>query len=87
MKKKDLALIAGVVILSAFFSMILSNVAFKSYKKQIIKVPVVQPISTNFPSPKTDSQYQSFFNKDAINPTQLINIGDQTTPAPFNQSQ
>ncbi|PJE65025.1 hypothetical protein COU91_03805 [Candidatus Saccharibacteria bacterium CG10_big_fil_rev_8_21_14_0_10_47_8] len=87
MKKKDLTLIVGVVIVSCIFSIVLSNVALGPYKKQVIKVPVVQKISSSFPSPQADSEYKSFFNEQAINPTQLIKIGDKSNTAPFNESQ
>ncbi|MBI5906556.1 hypothetical protein HY857_00695 [Candidatus Saccharibacteria bacterium] len=87
MKRKDLMLIVGVIIVSCIFSLVLSNVALGPYKKQVIKVPVVQKISSSFPSPQTDSEYKSFFNDKAINPTQLIKIGDKSNTAPFNESQ
>lgn len=87
MKKKDITVIVGVVIVSCIFSLVLSNVALGPYKKQPIKVPVVQPISSNFPSPETDNDYKSFFNDQAVNPTQLIKIGDKSNAAPFNESQ
>lgn len=87
MKKKDLALIVGVVIVSCIFSFVLSNVALGPYKKQVIKVPVVQAISSNFANPQTDVEYKKFFNDKALNPTQLIKIGDKANTAPFNESQ
>lgn len=87
MKKKDLTVILAVVVVSSIFSIILSKVALGPYKKHIIKVPVVQKISTDFPSPGSDSQYKSFFNAQSINPTQLIKIGDQSNTTPFNASQ
>jgi hypothetical protein len=61
-------------------------VIFGSPQKNPIKVPVVTPISSDFPSPQTDSTYQAFYNQKALNPTQLIQIGGNGNTAPFNNS-
>lgn len=87
MNKKDLALVGAVVVASSILSIVLSNVAFGAYKKHVIKVPIIQKISSDFPSPQTDSQYKTFFNNQSINPTQLIKIGDTPNATPFNESQ
>lgn len=46
------------------------------------QVEVVPTITSDFPAP--DKQY---FNSDSIDPTQLIQIGSNTNPAPFNSTQ
>jgi hypothetical protein len=79
MKQKDIALIAVIVIISAIFSLILSNVLFASPKDRQEKVEVVTPISAEFTLP--DKKY---FNELALDPTQVIQIGDNNNPKPFN---
>jgi hypothetical protein len=79
MKQKDVALIIIIVFVSGVVSFFASNFFFASPKNRQQKVEVVEPITSNFPTP--DSQY---FNKNSVNPTQLIQIGDSTNPNPFN---
>ncbi len=81
MKQKDIALFVVVGIVSAVFSVVLSNffIAPDSNKQQ--QAEVVDPISAEFSVPATDNKY---FNKDAINPTKLIQIGDNPNNVPFN---
>ena len=86
MKRKELVLIGVVAFIAAIFSFIISCVIFGSPQKNPIKVPVVTPISSDFPSPQTDSTYQAFYNQKALNPTQLIQIGGNGNTAPFNNS-
>jgi hypothetical protein len=83
MKQKDWLIIGAVGFIAAIFSVILSGVIFGSPQKNPIKVPVVTKISSDFPSPQTDDTYKSFFNDKALNPTQLIHIGDDSNKAPF----
>lgn len=79
MKQKDIALIIIVVFLTAIGSFFLSGLLFKTNNLSE-KVDTVEPISADFKTP--DSK---FFNPDAINPTQLIRIGDNSNNQPFNQ--
>jgi hypothetical protein len=83
MKQKELMLIGAVAFIAVIISFILSGIIFGSPKKNPIKVPVVTPISSNFPSPQTDSNYKKFFNGNALNPTQLIQIGGSGNTVPF----
>ncbi|MEO6761691.1 MAG: hypothetical protein ABI220_04970 [Candidatus Saccharimonadales bacterium] len=73
MKKKDWGLLAGVLVISIIISVVLANVLFssKGYIKQ--EVEVVDPISADFPVNEVKPKY---FNKDSVNPKQLIHIGD-----------
>lgn len=82
MKQKDIALIAIAVLFGAIFSIVLSNLVFASPKNRQQKVEVVQPISDDFPTPDTH-----YFNEQSIDPTQLITIGNNTNPTPFNGAQ
>lgn len=83
MKQKDLLLIGMVAFIAAIFSIILSGVLFGSPKKNPIKVPVVNNISSTFPVVQTDNNYTSFFNDKALDPTQLIQIGGNNNTTPF----
>jgi len=84
MKRKDLLVVVGVGVVAAIIALIISGAVFGSPKKNPIKVPVVNKISSEFPSPKTDENYQKFFNNQANNPTQLIQIGGTSNTTPFN---
>ena len=83
MKRKDLAVIAMVAIVAAIFSFVVSGAIFGNSKNNNIKVPVVDRISSTFPSPQNDDSYKKFFNSNALNPTQLIQIGGSSNTAPF----
>lgn len=81
MKHKDMILIAGVVFISAIISYFLSNLLFASPSDRTEKVEVVEPISAEFTLP--DSRY---FNSQSINPTQQIQIQENSNQQPFNKS-
>lgn len=81
MKKKDLALIAVVAFFSAIVSLVVSNLLFVTPENRQQQVEVVQPITSSFP--QTDERY---FNKDAIDPTQQITIGQEANTDPFSGS-
>jgi hypothetical protein len=87
MKRKDWAVIAVVGIISAVISIIISGSLFGSPSKNPIKVPVVQKISSEFPVPQTDDNYKKFFNQNAFDPTQLIQIGGSNNTTPFQTGQ
>jgi hypothetical protein len=82
MKQKDIALILIVVFISGVISLVVSKTLFASPKTRQQQVEVVEPISADFPQP--DSHY---FNTQAIDPTQVIHIGDNSNPDPFNGKQ
>jgi len=79
MKQKDLALIVVVVFISIIASLFISNALITAPKNRQTKVEVVEPISADFPTP--DNKY---FNSNALDPTQLIQIGDTNNAKPFN---
>ncbi|HEX8226625.1 MAG TPA: hypothetical protein VF572_02030 [Candidatus Saccharimonadales bacterium] len=79
MKQKDIALIIVAIIVSGILSLVLGRVLFAAPKDRQQKVEVVDAISTDFAQP--DNRY---FNVQSINPTQLIQIGENTNTAPFN---
>lgn len=77
-KQKDVVLIAIVVIFAGVVSVLVSNFFFTSDTNRNQKAEIVEPINADFqqPDPKT-------FNSDAINPTQLIEIGNSKNTQPF----
>lgn len=83
MKRKELMIIGGVAVLAAIIAFFISDAVFGSPKKHPIKVPVVTKISSDFPNPQNDTNYQKFFNSQAINPTKIIKIGDSNNTSPF----
>lgn len=78
MKQKDIALIAIVAVVAAIFSLLLTQTLFVSKKNRELSTEVVDPISSQFSEP--DKQV---FNEQAINPTQLIQIGENSNSSPF----
>jgi hypothetical protein len=79
MKQKDIALFIAVALVSAVFSVIMSNLLFTPKNVKSQKAEVVERITTDFVKP--DSK---FFNHDSINPTKRIQIGDNSNTVPFN---
>ena len=79
MKQKDIAIVIVVAFVSAVASLLVSRLLFASPQKQQQQVEVVPAITASFPSP--DSRY---FNSSSIDPTQLIQIGNNNNTNPFN---
>lgn len=82
MKQKDIMLIVVVVIISALASFFLSSLFFTSPKNRQQPVEVVNPITAEFSQPDT-----KYFNRNAVDPTKLIQIGDNSNKTPFNSKQ
>lgn len=78
MKKNDLALILVTVFFAGVISLLVSKVFFTSGENSQLEAQVVQPITTDFQKPD-----ERVFNEDAINPTQLIQIGNNSKSDPF----
>lgn len=78
MKQKDIITIAVVVFVSAIASFFITGkVIVASSGHQT--APVVDIINSTFTEPDTN-----YFNKNSIDPTQLIHIGTSTNPNPFS---
>lgn len=77
MKQKDLALIIVVAFVAGALSLLVSKFFISSGSKNL-QAQVVQPISTDFQKPD-----ERVFNDKAINPTQLIQIGNSSNSQPF----
>lgn len=78
MKPKDIGIIAGVAVVSAIFSYIIAGYIFNGDKSYSLKAPSVEPISAEFKLPS-----DKYFNKDSLNPTKDITIGDSSNQKPF----
>jgi uncharacterized protein YpmB len=79
MRKKDLPVIIVIVVISAVISLLVSKAIFAPPKNRQQQVDVVQTVTTDFPSADTH-----YFNKNSIDPTQLITIGQNTNTNPFS---
>jgi hypothetical protein len=80
MKSKDIGLVVVVGIFASVFAAIVSTQFLAAPSNLQHEVEVAQPISTEFTLP--DERY---FNKDSINPTRLIQIGENENQNPFNK--
>lgn len=87
MKQKNIATIVVVAIISAVFSIVLSGKLFDSPKDRSTEVEVVQKITPDFPTPSNDPRFKKYYNDQSINPTKLIQIGDNTNKNPFNTTR
>lgn len=81
MKQKDIVIIVAVAIVSGILSYVLATFLFGGKKAYQLKAPTVQPITAEFTQP--DPVY---FNKDSIDPTKDIIIGDSTNNQPFKSN-
>lgn len=86
MQKKDLSTVIVIVIVAGSFSLVFSNLILKPRVKRD-SVEVVTPIPSEIPNVKNDPAYTSFYNPNALNPTQTIRIGDQQNQDPFSGGQ
>ena len=78
MRQKDMMVIVTVVIVSAILSIVVSKMLFTKPQNRQVEVEVVTPISADVPDPD-----KRFFNGNAIDPTQAIQIGNSNNPDPF----
>lgn len=81
MKRKDIILIVGIVLITAVITFIVANKFFPSAKNRKQQVEVVEAISSDFNKPST-----KYFNSGSIDPTQQITIGENNNQKPFNNS-
>ena len=85
MKQKDIVPLIFIVIFSGVISYFLSNAVISSPKNRQQEVEVVEAISADFPV-TNEKPYTTIFNKEAVNPTQKIEIGNESNDKPFNES-
>jgi len=70
-------------VLSGIVALIVSRISFSSPKSRSTTVPTVEALSSTLPDINGDSNYKSIFNPQALNPTQLIQIGTGQNSQPF----
>ena len=80
MKQKDIALVTVIAIISAVISILLSNMLISAPKNRQMKATVVGQISNEF-----SGEDKKYFNKDSINPTKLIKVGNDNNTTPFSE--
>lgn len=78
MKQKDIALIVIVAVVAGVFSIVITSTVFVGKKGKELKAETVSSISSEFKQPD-----KNVFNQDALNPTQLIQIGENNNPKPL----
>lgn len=78
MKRSDYALLALIVSLTLVVSFLIVKALFGEAQNATTKVEIAEPISATIVEPST-----SIFNKDAINPTVVIQIGNPANQQPF----
>lgn len=83
MKKKDITALVLIAVVTAIFSLVLSKSLLPGPSKHTLKVEQVNKIDGTFPDAK-GSDYTTFFNSNALNPTQEITIGGEQNDKPLN---
>lgn len=79
MKRNDIALIILIASITLVISFLLVKTIFGEPQSAAVKVEKIAPISGNITQPPV-----SIFNKEAINPTVVIQIGNAANQQPFN---
>lgn len=87
MKKKETLLLVVIIFFAGMFSYIISKTLINPPEKRSAEVPVSEVIVSTFPDVQNEEAYQAFFNAQALDPTQLIVIGDNQNNKPFNNPQ
>lgn len=81
-KQSDIALIILVSGLSLVASFVIGNAVINTDKNRTAQIEVVTAITSNFSEPSN-----KIFNENAINPTELIQIGENQVDKPFPETQ
>lgn len=82
MKQKDIALLIVIVFVSGVLSFVVSDMVFGKPADRQQTAEVVDVITSDFSLPS-----DKYFNNNSVDPTQLIEIGDNNNPNPFAGSQ
>lgn len=80
--QKDLITLAVAVFAGIILSVIAEKYVFSNAGSKNTQVDVVPAIHTDFPTPPS-----SYFNNQAIDPTQIINIAPNSSQQSFNTPQ
>jgi hypothetical protein len=78
MKKSDIAVLVLIVSLTLVISFLLVKSLFGEPQNENVKVEKVEPISASLVQPSAN-----IFNREAINPTVVIQIGNPANQQPF----
>ncbi len=79
MKRKDYMLILLVIGIAAVFSYFISGILITTPDDRSQTVEIAEPIASELTRPPAD-----YFNRDAVNPTQKIEIGEDLNQEPFD---
>lgn len=79
MRRKDVMLIIVAGLVAGVISFIISGTFITTSEDRQQNVETAVPIETSFERPPAE-----YFNQDAINPTQTIEIGDDPNNQPFD---
>ncbi len=80
MKKNDIALIVLIVSISLVVTYFIAKAVLGDPKGQEVSAEVVEPITPDLTMPSN-----KIFNRDAINPTVVIQIGNPSNQQPFGR--
>lgn len=80
MKQKDIALIIVIVAFSAVISFFVSGKIFVTPSNRQQAVQTVDVIDSSFQTPSS-----KYFNKDSIDPAQLVQVSANNNQNPFNK--
>jgi hypothetical protein len=83
MQRKDKWTLIIVAVLTFFISFLVAKSIFNSPAKHSLKAPTVESIPASFPDVKNDSNYNTFLNNKALDPTQPVQIGNTQNQNPF----
>ena len=82
MKQKDYALVLVIIFFSGIISFFISGKIFVTPSNRQQKVQTVDVIDSSFQKPS-----EKYFNKDSVDPAQLVQIGDNNNQNPFNSKK
>ncbi|HCM51998.1 TPA: hypothetical protein DIS56_02590 [Candidatus Saccharibacteria bacterium] len=86
MRRREIILISSAAVIAAIIALTVSSMVFNAPSSRS-KVPVVEAIKPSFPDVKNDPAYSTFLNRNALDPTQPIQIGNTKNTSPFNPTQ
>ncbi len=81
LQQKDLIIIIVAVFCGLLLAYVSNKYLFSNAGSKNTQVDVVPVIKTDFPRPSS-----TYFNAQAVDPTQIINIGPNNSTQPFNGS-
>lgn len=85
MRRKDIVSVIFIAGVAGLISMVISSALFNSDKARKQKAPVVEKIDATFPDVVNDTNYNSFLNAQALDPTQPVQIGNNQNNQLFIQ--